>query len=48
MKVRAAIIKEKGGPFIIEDVELGEPRVGELLVKVAGCGFCHTDELARI
>ena len=48
MRMKAAIIREKDGPFLIEDVELDEPRGDEMLVRVAASGFCHTDELARI
>ena len=48
MKIRAAITREKDAPFVIEEVELDEPRVGEMLVRVVACGVCHTDELARI
>ena len=48
MKIKAAIVKNAGDPFVIEEIDLLEPRDGELLVKVTACGFCHTDELARI
>ena len=48
MLIKAAIIREKDGRFSIEDVELEEPHDDEMRVKVVGCGFCHTDELARI
>jgi len=48
MKIRAAIVREAGGPLVIEDVELAEPCVGEMLVKITASGFCHTDELVRI
>lgn len=47
MKIKAAVVREKGGPFIIEDVELGEPRADEVLVRVAATGVCHTDLVAR-
>jgi len=48
MQIRAAIVREKNAPFVIETVELDEPRDGEMLVKVTASGICHTDELARI
>jgi propanol-preferring alcohol dehydrogenase len=32
-----------GEPLRIEDVPLPEPSGGEVRVKVAGCGVCHTD-----
>lgn len=47
MKIRAAVVREKGGPFLIEEVELEEPREDEVLVRIAGAGLCHTDLAAR-
>jgi aryl-alcohol dehydrogenase len=48
MQIRAAIIKEPGGAYVIENVELDKPRGEEMLVKIIASGVCHTDELARI
>ncbi|MCL2366997.1 MAG: NAD(P)-dependent alcohol dehydrogenase [Oscillospiraceae bacterium] len=48
MKIKAAIVKSAGGPLTIEDIDLAAPQNGELLIQVVACGFCHTDELARI
>lgn len=47
MKIQAAVIHEAGQPFRIEEVDLAEPKRGELLVKIAACGVCHTDDVAR-
>lgn len=47
MKIKAAVVHKKGQPFQIEEVELKEPEVGEVLVKVFSCSVCHTDEVAR-
>jgi len=47
MKIKAAVVREKGGPFRIEEVELEEPREDEVLVRIAGAGLCHTDLAAR-
>ncbi len=47
MEIKAAIIEEAGQDFRIVDMELAEPGYGEVLVKVAACGVCHTDEVAR-
>ncbi|MFC5992840.1 NAD(P)-dependent alcohol dehydrogenase [Pseudonocardia hispaniensis] len=47
MHMRAAVLREHGGPFKMEDLELAEPGMGELLVEVAGVGFCHTDVMPR-
>ena len=31
MKIRAAVVKEQGAPFTIEELELGESRPDEVL-----------------
>jgi S-(hydroxymethyl)glutathione dehydrogenase / alcohol dehydrogenase len=43
MKIRAAVLEEFGQPLAVQEVELGEPRLGEALVRLAACGVCHTD-----
>jgi S-(hydroxymethyl)glutathione dehydrogenase/alcohol dehydrogenase len=43
MKVRAAVLEEFGKPLVVQDVDLAEPRAGEVLVRLAACGVCHTD-----
>jgi S-(hydroxymethyl)glutathione dehydrogenase / alcohol dehydrogenase len=43
-KTRAAIIREFGKPYVIEDVLLDEPRGREVLVQVKGSGLCHSDQ----
>lgn len=47
MKIKAAVVHEKNGPFVFEEVELDEPKADELLVKVVASGICHTDEFGR-
>lgn len=47
MKIKAAVVREKAGPFAIEELELDSPRANEVVVKVAGVGLCHTDLVAR-
>jgi len=47
MKIRAAVVRKKGGPFLIEELELDEPREDEVIVRIAGAGLCHTDLAAR-
>jgi len=48
MKIKAAVVREKGGPFVLEEVELDEPRPDEVLVRIASSGLCHTDLVARM
>ena len=42
MKIKAALAREKG-KVTIEELELGAPRAGEVLVKMVASGICHTD-----
>ena len=43
MRMRAAVLEEFGEPLVVTDVELEEPRAGEVLVRLEACGVCHTD-----
>jgi aryl-alcohol dehydrogenase len=43
MRIKAAIVSEKSGPFVIGDAELCEPRRDELIVRVVASGMCQTD-----
>src|SRR6266576_239351 len=47
MKVTAAVVGSKDGPFQLEEVEIGELRSDELLVKIAAAGMCHSDLSVR-
>jgi S-(hydroxymethyl)glutathione dehydrogenase/alcohol dehydrogenase len=43
MRIKAAVLEEFGAPLAIQDVELAEPKAGEVLVRLVACGVCHTD-----
>jgi S-(hydroxymethyl)glutathione dehydrogenase/alcohol dehydrogenase len=43
MKIRAAVCWEPKRPLEVEQIEIGGPRAGECLVKLAATGVCHTD-----
>jgi S-(hydroxymethyl)glutathione dehydrogenase/alcohol dehydrogenase len=43
MKVRAALLSEIGGSFVVEELDLAEPRDGEVLVRIVASGVCHSD-----
>src|SRR5258707_11700366 len=43
MKIKAAVLYEPGMPFAVETLDLEAPRAGEVLVKVAAVGVCHSD-----
>lgn len=44
MKTRAAILWEPHTEWSVEDIELDPPKKGEVLVKLAASGLCHSDE----
>jgi S-(hydroxymethyl)glutathione dehydrogenase / alcohol dehydrogenase len=43
MKVRAAVLEEFARPLVVQELDLDEPRAGEVLVRLVACGVCHTD-----
>lgn len=43
MKVKAAVAWGPKQPLSIEEVDLAEPKAGEVLVKIVASGVCHTD-----
>ncbi|MCW2942566.1 MAG: alcohol dehydrogenase [Actinomycetia bacterium] len=47
MLINAAVLRTADAPYAIENVELNGPGPGEVLVKIAGAGLCHTDVLGR-
>lgn len=47
MKSRAAIVRDMGGAWSVEDYELDSPRAGEVLVQMAAAGLCHSDDHIR-
>lgn len=46
-QIRAAVVREKGGPFYLEGLTLESPRRDEVLVRIVATGMCHTDIVAR-
>ena len=47
MRSRAAIVREVGGAWSVEEFELDPPRAGEVLVQMAAAGLCHSDDHIR-
>jgi S-(hydroxymethyl)glutathione dehydrogenase/alcohol dehydrogenase len=43
MKIRAAVLEEFGQPLQVTELDLAEPKAGEVLVRLEACGICHTD-----
>ena len=44
MRTRAAVAIEAGKPLQIMEVNLEDPKAGEVLVEIKATGICHTDE----
>jgi len=47
MKTRAAVLRAVGQPFEITELELDEPKAGEVLIRYVAAGLCHSDEHLR-
>lgn len=47
MKIQAAVTRKQGDDFQWQDVELAEPGLGEIRVRIVATGVCHTDAVAR-
>lgn len=43
----AAVARTPHEDFSVETLEIEAPRAGEVLVKIAGVGLCHTDLVFR-
>jgi S-(hydroxymethyl)glutathione dehydrogenase/alcohol dehydrogenase len=43
VKIRAAVLEQFGAPLVVQELDLAEPAAGEVLVRLAACGVCHTD-----
>jgi len=41
--MRAVVLERPGEPLRVEEVLRPRPLAGEVMVRVAGCGVCHTD-----
>ena len=42
-KIKAAVLRKRGGPLKIESLEMEGPRDDETLVRIVASGICHTD-----
>jgi Zn-dependent alcohol dehydrogenase len=47
VKIGAAVLEEFGAPLAVQELELAEPKAGEVLVRLVACGVCHTDLTQR-
>jgi S-(hydroxymethyl)glutathione dehydrogenase/alcohol dehydrogenase len=44
VKTKAAVLWEVNTPWSVEEIDLDPPGPGEVLVKIAASGMCHSDE----
>jgi S-(hydroxymethyl)glutathione dehydrogenase/alcohol dehydrogenase len=44
VKTKAAVLWEVNKPWSVEEIDLDPPGPGEVLVKIAASGMCHSDE----
>jgi S-(hydroxymethyl)glutathione dehydrogenase/alcohol dehydrogenase len=42
-RARAVLCRTTGEPVVVEDIEVEYPRRGEVMIKLAACGICHSD-----
>ena len=43
VRIRAAVLEQFGRPLEVQELDLDEPKAGEVLVRLVACGVCHTD-----
>ncbi|HEY7687787.1 MAG TPA: alcohol dehydrogenase catalytic domain-containing protein, partial [Dongiaceae bacterium] len=41
--MKAAVLRKIGTKLAIENLPIPQPARGEILIKVAACGVCHSD-----
>jgi S-(hydroxymethyl)glutathione dehydrogenase/alcohol dehydrogenase len=46
--MQAAVLERFGAPLVIEDVDVAEAGPGEVLVRTAACGVCHSDRTIQL
>jgi aryl-alcohol dehydrogenase len=46
-EMKAAVVRQTGGPFELETLQLDGPRASEVLVRIVATGICATDIHAR-
>lgn len=43
IQTRAAVLRNYETPLTIEEITLDDPELGEVVVRLAACGVCHSD-----
>ena len=42
-KSKAVVCRELNRPVVVEEIAVDSPKRGEVMVKIAACGVCHSD-----
>ncbi|MFI4940153.1 MAG: zinc-binding dehydrogenase [Burkholderiales bacterium] len=42
-RARAVLCREIGKPVVVEEIDVELPRQGEVMIRLAACGVCHSD-----
>ncbi len=42
-QARAVVSREYGKPVVVETVSVDPPQRGEVMIRLAACGVCHSD-----
>jgi alcohol dehydrogenase len=42
-KMRAMVVRERGGPLVAEERDIPAPGPEEVRIRVEACGVCHSD-----
>ena len=45
--MKAAQVQEKGGEFVLVNIDKPSPKENEVLIKVEACGICHSDAFVK-
>jgi D-arabinose 1-dehydrogenase-like Zn-dependent alcohol dehydrogenase len=45
--MKAMQVQEANGPFVLVEVPIPEPAEGQIRIKVAACGICHSDAFVK-
>ncbi|MFD1096402.1 alcohol dehydrogenase [Salegentibacter chungangensis] len=45
--MKAVQVQEKGGDFVVVDIEKPSPKENEVLIKIEACGICHSDDFVK-
>jgi Zn-dependent alcohol dehydrogenase len=42
-RAKAVVCREINQPVVVEEIEVESPRRGEVMIRLAACGVCHSD-----